>query len=108
MGSQECIGGFQIVHNSEVGGANRSIIWFRFVRACSQSGCNYTEYHGDLVRHSLLIYWYGVGTKFGDCGTNFDELGTKYNPEVIKSRPLSPNTPPAARSAAEGCVFLMY
>ena len=45
------------------------------------------EYHGDLVRHSLLKYWYEVGTKFDDCGTKFDELGTKYNPEVIKYRP---------------------
>ena len=41
------------------------------------------EYHGDLVRHSLRNYWYEVGTKFGDGGKKFDELGTKYNPEVI-------------------------
>ena len=45
------------------------------------------EYHGDLVRHSLLSYWYEVGAKFDDCGTRFDELGTKSNPEVIKCIP---------------------
>jgi len=44
------------------------------------------EYHGDLVRHSLLRNWYEVGTTFDDCDTKFDELDTKYNPEVIKYR----------------------
>ena len=48
----------------------------------------YMEYHGDLVRHFLLKYWYKVDTKFDDCGTKFEELGTKYNPEVIKYIPL--------------------
>ena len=48
----------------------------------------YMEYHGDLVRHSLLRYWYEVGTKFDDCSKIFDEIDTKYNPEVIKHRPL--------------------
>ena len=46
------------------------------------------EYHGHIVRHSLLKYWYEVGTKVDDRGTKLDELGTKYNPEVIKYRPL--------------------
>ena len=41
----------------------------------------YMEYHGDLVRHSLLKYWYEVGTKFDDCGAKFVE------PAVIKYRP---------------------
>jgi len=45
---------------------------------------NYMEYHGDLVRHSLLKYWYEVGTKFDDCGTKFYKLGRTYNPEVIE------------------------
>ena len=44
------------------------------------------ECNSDLVRHSLLKYWYEVGTKFDDWGTKFDELGTKDNPEVIKYR----------------------
>jgi len=47
----------------------------------------YIEYHGDLVRHSLLKYWYEVGTKFDDCGTKFIENSTEYIPEVIKGRP---------------------
>ena len=46
------------------------------------------EYHGDLDRHSLLKYWYEVGTKFDDCGTKFAKLDPKYNPEVIKYTPL--------------------
>jgi len=45
------------------------------------------QYHGDLACHSLLKYWYEVGTKFDDRGTN-DELGTEYNPELMKYRPL--------------------
>ena len=51
------------------------------------------EYHGDLVRRSLLKYWYEIGTKFNGSGTKVDELGTKYNPGVIKYRPLCQNTP---------------
>ena len=48
----------------------------------------YMEYHSDFVRHSLLNDWCEAGTKFEDCGTTCDELGTKYNSEVIKYRPL--------------------
>ena len=40
------------------------------------------EYNGYLSRNSILNYWYEVGTQFVDCGTKFDELGRKYNPEV--------------------------
>ena len=45
------------------------------------------EYHGDLVRDSLLEDWYEIGSKFDDCGAKFVELGTKYNPEIIKYKP---------------------
>ena len=38
------------------------------------------------VRRSLLDYWYEVGSKFEASGMKFDELDTKYNPEVIKYR----------------------
>jgi len=50
------------------------------------------EYDGDLVRHSIRKYWDEVGTKFDDCATKVDEIGTNYNPEVIKYLPTSPNT----------------
>jgi len=48
----------------------------------------YIEKHEDVFRHSLLQYWYDVGSEFDDVGTNFDELGRKHNPEVIKYKPL--------------------
>ena len=51
------------------------------------TGLNYMEYNGDLSRHSIRNYWHEVGTKFDDCGTNFVETSTKYNPEVIKHTP---------------------
>ena len=62
----------------------------------------YMEYHGDLVRHSLLKYWYEVGTKIDDCGTRFDEHGTKYNPEVVKYNSLCTNTPPGGAKRGRG------
>jgi len=47
----------------------------------------YMEYNGDLFRHYIRSYWYGVGTKVDDCGTESVEISTKYNPDVIKYRP---------------------
>jgi len=43
------------------------------------------EYNGELVRHYFRNYWYETSTKLDGCSTKFDELGTKYNPEVIKN-----------------------
>ena len=54
----------------------------------SLPGANYMEHHRGIVCHSTRNYWYEVGTKSEDRGTNFDELGTEYNPEVIKYRPI--------------------
>jgi len=67
---------------------------------------NYMEYHGDLVSHYICNYWYEVGTKFDNCGTTFVELGTKYNPEVIKYLPSSPNTRPGGASRRRGMYLL--
>ena len=46
------------------------------------------EYHGDFVRHSLTSYWYEVGAMFDEGGTNFVELETKYNNELIRYRSI--------------------
>ena len=42
----------------------------------------------DEVGTKLVRSWNEVGTKFDDCGTKLVEFSTKYNPEVIKYRPL--------------------
>jgi len=67
---------------------------------------HYIEYYGDHVRHSICNYWYEDGAKFDGGVLNFDELGTKYNPEVIKYRPLSEQILlPAALRPAGGCIL---
>jgi len=42
------------------------------------NSAGYMEYHGDLVRHSLLKYWYDIGTEFHGCGTELSRRDQIY------------------------------